>query len=545
MKLLLKILPALTVLAIVYCGGNQIAGSKGGSETTNGITVCVVHSDGSAAKGCAVHLRKAAYVCLAAKTDLNNVNKMDTVTDSLGRFIVKGIDTGSYCIEVTDSSISGNSAVLLRCRVGDSDTVNLGIETLTRCASVSGHLDIGSADAQKYHVIVKGLEHVQKTDECGNYSFSNLPAGSLDFVVVGSGNTETVSEILNVNAISGDTVSISSIAGKLFSGNIYINTTSSGAAITDNVTDFPLAVKFDSATFNFSTAGADGNDIVFTKANGDVLPCDVELWDAAGKRAVVWVNIDTIYSGRDDQHIIMHWGDLQNANRTTGSGVFDTADGFAAVWHMNDDPQSGEASIMDRTVNGYNGTPSSSMTSASVVSGKIGNALNFNGVSDSIDAGQLDIGSRYSMSLWINAADLRGKSKRFIWKDSSYTFWYDATGYGVRAEHFTDSLVWRGMYQDGSHFCRLDTAEWYYLSVTYDGEKIRLFVNGNLSDSTENISDIPRRSSKPLSIGGRSDEFVKGIIDEVRIERVARSAVWIKLCYLSQKQGGIAVDFRR
>ena len=56
-------------------------------------------------------------------------------------------------------------------------------------------------------------------------------------------------------------------------------------------------------------------------------------------------------------------------------------------------------------------------------------------------------------------------------------------------------------------------------------------------------------TDNPLLFGGRLykgeiSEFFKGVMDEVRIENKARSAEWIRLCYLSQQPGSKIVRFR-
>jgi hypothetical protein len=70
---------------------------------------------------------------------------------------------------------------------------------------------------------------------------------------------------------------------------------------------------------------------------------------------------------------------------------------------------------------------------------------------------------------------------------------------------------------------------------TYDGDKIRYYVNGIAKDSTQTIGVNPNSSDQILSLGGRLGELVSGTMDEVRIENIARSSDWVKLCYMNQK----------
>lgn len=64
---------------------------------------------------------------------------------------------------------------------------------------------------------------------------------------------------------------------------------------------------------------------------------------------------------------------------------------------------------------------------------------------------------------------------------------------------------------------------WYALAGTYDGTKLRLFVNGELVGSFNTTGAIAT-STKPLYIGsveGQGDVF-NGYVDEVRVSNIVR-----------------------
>jgi len=63
---------------------------------------------------------------------------------------------------------------------------------------------------------------------------------------------------------------------------------------------------------------------------------------------------------------------------------------------------------------------------------------------------------------------------------------------------------------------------WYHIVGTYDGIKMRIYVNG-VEKGSDNLSGNIAASS--MNIGwGQDDRFWKGIIDEVRIYNRALSA---------------------
>jgi hypothetical protein len=62
----------------------------------------------------------------------------------------------------------------------------------------------------------------------------------------------------------------------------------------------------------------------------------------------------------------------------------------------------------------------------------------------------------------------------------------------------------------------------------------RTSMAGGTTD-TQTIGVNPNSSDQILSLGGRLGELVSGTMDEVRIENIARSSDWVKLCYMNQK----------
>jgi hypothetical protein len=104
-----------------------------------------------------------------------------------------------------------------------------------------------------------------------------------------------------------------------------------------------------------------------------------------------------------------------------------------------------------------------------------------------------------------------------------------------------------------------DTARaggWQYVVGVRSGGRQYLYVNGTLSDSgVETASGIlPRETGNDFTVGryiqaitaGSNEGFAyfHGLIDEVNVSDVARSAAWIALCYASQKDNQIFVHFK-
>jgi len=537
-------------LALVSaCSIGDIAGSKGGSETTNGICACVMNSDGTPAAGSLVRLRQADYVSSPALAK-QAIKSKEVLTDSLGRFLITDLDHGDYCVEVNDT-VSLSGVTVFNCTIAtDDDTLDLGTDSLHPYAVLKGHVDSDGTGEQKLFVQVKGLERLVQVDQNGSFMINDLPEGYLDLIVCDGVKAGTERELLNLKTIPEDTLTVN-ISGKaVYSEFLYLNT--SAADLKGfSITGFPVLVRFDDSSFDFDKADPDGDDIRFAKADGKSLPFEIEQWDPKSGRATIWVKIDTISGSSTEQRILLKWGGSAAVKKSNGAAVFDTALGFVGVWHLNEDPSTGEGCILDRTGNGYNGTSSSSMSSESVVRGMVGDGLVFDGVSDNINAGMLNLDGNYTLSCWVKAEKGLCPNWRFIIKESSYTLWYNARWRGFQAEHFVDTFVWRGIFKDSydSVPCPMTLETWYYITSTFDGDRVRLYVNGEIVDTSKSIGMNPRSNNvNPLMLGGRYyedeiSEFFKGTMDEIRIERAARSAEWIKLCYLNQRAESDIVRF--
>ena len=77
-----------------------------------------------------------------------------------------------------------------------------------------------------------------------------------------------------------------------YAQTITLDTTASGANVTEDVENYPLAVLLDRSRFDFSQAQANGADIRFFDAAGKALPHAIELWDSRPGSAAIWVLLD-------------------------------------------------------------------------------------------------------------------------------------------------------------------------------------------------------------------------------------------------------------
>ena len=120
------------------------------------------------------------------------------------------------------------------------------------------------------------------------------------------------------------------------SASFYVLTTTNGAYLPASAleTNFPILLRLNATSFNFSQAQSTGADIRFTTASGMGLPYEIEQWDAVNKTASIWVLLPSI-RGNTNQQLVMYWGNPTAGSQSSGTSVFNAANGFCCVMHMN------------------------------------------------------------------------------------------------------------------------------------------------------------------------------------------------------------------
>jgi len=307
-------------------------------------------------------------------------------------------------------------------------------------------------------------------------------------------------------------------------GTFYILTTPEGADLpaTASEENFPLLVRLNKETFDFTQAKAGGADIRFSAA-GQPLSYQVESWDVAAGKASIWVRIPLI-KGNARQEIKMHWGKADAVSESSGTAVFNAANNFAAVLHMNETVEDAVGAI----------TPVDEGTTLS--DGVIGKSRNFSkgkGVNCGAEIKTFPSGaSPHSSEAWFKAKMINTTVLAWgAWSSQGKVVMNLAS-----PSHMSMDCWFGGANVKGD--TTIPMSEWVHVVHAYDGTKARLYVNGVL-DHTDGSDYMKIPDTASFYIGGwrqvSGTYDFDGDIDEVRISKVARSADWIKMEYENQK----------
>src|SRR5262245_31986730 len=182
--------------------------------------------------------------------------------------------------------------------------------------------------------------------------------------------------------------------------------------------------------------------------------------------------------------------------------------------------------VTDASGNGHTGTITNATWAAT---GKYGKALQFNGSNALVtisNAASLQISSGMTLEAWVNPSAVDASWRDVIYKGND-NYYLEATS--ANASKPDAGMIAGGTYADAVGTAKLTANTWAYLTETYDGTTLRLYVNGALVASTPHTGAIAT-STNPLQIGGDSiyGQNFAGLIDEVRVYNVALTAAQIQ-----------------
>lgn len=322
------------------------------------------------------------------------------------------------------------------------------------------------------------------------------------------------------------------------SREMWTNTSPDGAYVTASVKRFPVLVRLDSAHFPFAEALGKGQDFRAAGMDGKPLPYQIERWDSTAAKAEIWVLADSVAGNGWNKAFKLLWGKADAADSSNAAAVFDTADGWAAVWHL------GRADTLPRPNSVAGGNPATPMNydGDEARPGIIG-------LSDSLDGAAqgdyLDLGTGYS--------DFRSGLTYSVWANAEEpSFWSRLLDMGngegmdnfVVQRHLTgEDLIW-DQYNGTAGNTRVtarrafQTDEWVHFTVTVANKVASIYRNGVLVASEIQKDTIASAVKTKCYIGKSNwpgNRYYMGRIDEPRLARKARGADWVKLEYANQR----------
>ncbi|HVX63177.1 MAG TPA: LamG-like jellyroll fold domain-containing protein, partial [Pirellulales bacterium] len=184
------------------------------------------------------------------------------------------------------------------------------------------------------------------------------------------------------------------------------------------------------------------------------------------------------------------------------------------------------STLADLSGNGHAGVI---VNAAWSTAGKYGNALSFNGANALVnipDASSLRLTTGMTLEAWIKPTAAASGWQDVIFKgDDNYYLESSSLSPGVPVAGATAGSSDTG----ASGTSALPTNAWSFLTETYDGANLLLYVNG-VQVASQPLSGSLATSTDQLQIGGDSlyGQYFQGLIDNVRIYNAALTAAEIQ-----------------
>lgn len=303
--------------------------------------------------------------------------------------------------------------------------------------------------------------------------------------------------------------------------------------VGSNLTDFPAYIRINSDSDIGKDCQEDGADLVFTTDDGQTLVAhQIENFSVASNAATgdIWAIYDVNASTASWGYV--YWGNPLAVSTEDPDGVWDSD--YLMVSHLDSlDPND---VFTDSTSNNAHGDYSGGFPSAGTGIVYIGQSGNGNAdFIDMNDNDDFDIGTgTLTLSAWVQKDDLSELSFIFD-KRQTNSGSAGTPGYMM---YINSSNKFKMLTDDGttvkqtdSTFTLADTNFHHYVCVIAGtANTVTYYVDGT-SYGTVAISTGDISNDKPFYISGFSSSAIDGVIDEVRVSDVGRSADWIDFQY--------------
>jgi fibronectin type 3 domain-containing protein len=211
-------------------------------------------------------------------------------------------------------------------------------------------------------------------------------------------------------------------------------------------------------------------------------------------------------------------------NTTLSTGVPVTvqntaAAGLVGAWAFDEGTGT---TVADQSGKGNNGTVANGTW---VTTGRFNNAISFNGTSTRVtipDSATLDLTTGMTLEAWVRPS-IVGNWQTAVVKEQSGNLVYGMYA-NTNLNRPEGEVYVNGATRVLNGTSILPTGTWSYLTATYDGANLRLYLNGAQVAQVAQTGSI-LTSTQPLRIGSNAiwGEYFNGLIDEVRVYNRALS----------------------
>lgn len=301
--------------------------------------------------------------------------------------------------------------------------------------------------------------------------------------------------------------------------------------------DLPVLIERDERDTAFWSHVQSAAMVHFSDAAGRPLASELEQFDLQNRRMSAWVLVPGLdMRGRT---IYLNFG-AGKADALPPSSVWSGS--YAAVWHMNDDPQA--VRVTDSSGSGHDGAFQPEMAGRWRVPGRIAGAARFNGVTDRATMPPSDAWPFYqddwAIELWLKPVDQGQRNFSLLEYGPGPMLFHHRVANILKLERLEPA-------EDYSfHAASLTYGVWNHVALVRSGARIKVVINGALAEGRLGPEGFARMVHG-VTIGGGFQGPLEGEMDEVRLLKGPALPGWGRAVYLAQTGGLVtagAIDAR-
>jgi hypothetical protein len=402
---------------------------------------------------------------------------------------------------------------------------------------------VGQGDSVSFAVVAGGTPPFSYQWTINGQNIAGATNSAYSFAALAGTNYYQATISTPQGAVNSSTGAVAGVVATFLNPSNYngMQITFSGYTNAAALLDFPVLVRLSTNIPGFSYAQfaspGDGADLRFTGTNETELPFQIEQWNPAGE-SLIWVQVPSLASTND--YITAYWGNAADSAMppcNTNGAVWATLSGsndFLLVYHLS---QSG-LPFADSTLQ----YPATSGVAPVSTTGMIGRGCAFNGTSQFLNGGLVNIGKTFTLSAWVNIAPAAMSeqtiwcNKQGGWNTAGFDFYVNSYQTNDGKVYFDTADGVGGSVSPRTAAHAVTFGQWHLLTGTMDGVNgvVHVYVDGvdqtiatgvdTAFQATNSVRCGALLTGTPGTTGGLC---FNGLMDEARIENSVRSSAWV------------------
>lgn len=300
---------------------------------------------------------------------------------------------------------------------------------------------------------------------------------------------------------------------------------------------FPVFIHL--ADPDLAMAVPSGTDLAFVADDGaTILPHERERF--ANNELFAWVVVPAL-SATADTKLYLYYGSSAVADTQNRTAVWDG--NYAAVWHLSE-PTGGTGAIRDSTTNVNHGSDLGGL--AINQTGKLAGAISFDGNDDHLRIPQASsltmTAGTATLGLWVNWTQATTiEYQRLLLTTNSFANDLHGPEWGTNP---MGGYYYYPSDAGGFNYAALATpfvnGTWHHVAITQEfaTKTVALYLDGAPITATDNMAAvnwINLTTAAEWHWGGVPPRTkFAGMMDEIRVSKIVRSAAWIATEYANQ-----------